>query len=58
MGNTKITRFDIHVKRKVVSEIVEGHLFVDEAMEKYDIKSKATIINWLRSRDKYYPSNI
>lgn len=54
MQNVRNTsKFDKNLKRKVVSEIVEGKLFVHEAMEKYYIRSKATVINWLKAKDKY-----
>lgn len=50
----KQKKYSLHLKRIVVSEIVDGNLFIQEAMDKYLICSKATIINWLKKRDEYY----
>ena len=50
----KPKKYSLHLKRIVVSEIVDGNLFIQEAMDKYYISSKVTIINWLKKGDEYY----
>ncbi|MEZ0450802.1 hypothetical protein ACR78Z_17895 [Sphingobacterium thalpophilum] len=41
-------RFSKERKELVVLSIINGELFLEEAMEKYDIQERRTVITWLR----------
>ena len=41
-------KYDKHIKEGAVSDIMEGRLLIDEAMEKYGILSSVTIKKWLK----------
>lgn len=41
--------FSEKIKKEVVDQIVNGDLLLEEAMFKYNVLSKLTIINWLRN---------
>lgn len=36
------------VREKVVLSIVKGELFIEEAMEKYNVPIRLTVISWLK----------
>lgn len=44
-------RYPKETREKVVSAIVNGELLLTEAMEKYNVPIRATVINWLK---RYY----
>ncbi len=48
-------RFSKEVKKEVVDAIVNGDLWLEEAMIKYNVSDRRTVIAWLRKylRDKY-----
>jgi len=48
------TRFTKEVKIQVVNAIVNGELWLEEAMVKYNIPDRRTVITWLR---KYLRNN-
>lgn len=41
-------RYSKEIKEKVVHAIVNGHLWLEEAMETYNISDRRVIIEWLR----------
>lgn len=41
-------KYEEKLREKVVLEIVDQGIFIEEIMEKYDIKTKATIVRWLK----------
>ena len=47
-NNKTRTRFTKEVKTDVVNAIVHGELWLEEAMTKYNIQDRRTVIIWLR----------
>lgn len=41
-------RYETKLREKVVLEIVDQGIFIEEIMQKYDIKTRSTIIRWLK----------
>lgn len=41
-------RYSKELKEKVVNAIVTGELLLVEAMEKYDVPIRATVVAWLK----------
>lgn len=41
-------RYEAKLREKVVLEIVDQGIFIEDIMRKYDIKTKSTIIRWLK----------
>lgn len=48
MEKKKRPRYSKQTKESVVSALVNGELWLDEAMEKYKIHDSRTVIAWLR----------
>lgn len=48
MRKNSVNRYSKEYKQLVVLSIVKGELFLEEAMEKYSILDRRTIITWLR----------
>ncbi|WP_313264093.1 hypothetical protein [Sphingobacterium sp.] len=47
-NNKTRSRFTKEVKTDVVNAIVHGELWLEEAMKKYNIQDRRTVITWLR----------
>lgn len=49
------TRFSKEIKTEVVNAIVNGDLWLEEAMIKYNVRDRRTVVTWLRKylRDRY-----
>lgn len=45
---THSTRYSKKIKELVVHAIVNGELWLEEAMEIYNINDRRTVIDWLR----------
>lgn len=43
-----MNNFPNKIKKEVVRSIIHGELMLEEAMSKYNIQAKATIIRWLK----------
>jgi transposase-like protein len=41
-------RYSKEIKQNVVSAIVNGELWLEEAMVKYEVQDRMTIIRWLK----------
>lgn len=41
-------RYETKLREKVVLEIVEQGTFIEEIMQKYNIKTRQTIVRWLK----------
>ncbi|GEM_PF-2477780 len=41
-------KFDSELKLEVVRNMLQGDLLLEEAMEKYRVKSKLSIIRWIK----------
>jgi hypothetical protein len=48
MKKNSANRFSKENKEFIVLSILEGELFLEEAMKKYNIFDRRTIITWLR----------
>ncbi|MEI2271634.1 hypothetical protein OHD16_05730 [Sphingobacterium sp. ML3W] len=48
MKKNSANRYSKEYKELIVLSIVKGELFLEEAMEKYNILDRRTIITWLR----------
>ncbi|PRD56500.1 hypothetical protein [Sphingobacterium gobiense] len=47
-----VIRYQKEIKEGVVQAIIKGDLLLEEAMEKYGIMTKKTIVRWLK-RQQY-----
>ena len=45
----KIVRYSASIQIQVVHAILDGELLIEEAMEKYGIGYRRTIVNWLQT---------
>jgi len=52
MKKNSANRFSKENKEFIVLSILEGELFLEEAMKKYNIFDRRTIITWLRKHVK------
>ncbi|MCY4778547.1 hypothetical protein ORI89_02715 [Sphingobacterium sp. UT-1RO-CII-1] len=41
-------KYEAKLREKVVLEIVDQGIFIEEIMQKYDIKTRSTIVRWLK----------
>lgn len=41
-------RYSKKTKEQVVSAIVHGELWIEEAMEKFHVQDRRTVVSWLR----------
>lgn len=41
-------RYEAKLREKVVLEIVDQGIFIEDIMQKYDIKTRSTIVRWLK----------
>lgn len=41
-------RYTADLRERVVREIVEQGVFVEEVMRKHDIRAKATVVRWVK----------
>lgn len=48
-------RYPAKIQESVVSAILSGELLLEEAMTKYGIMSKKTIVRWLKEQRKEGP---
>lgn len=42
------TRYTKEIKKEVVNAIVNGELWLEEAMKKYNIQDRRVVVTWLR----------
>ncbi|MDR2274051.1 MAG: hypothetical protein LBF27_24305 [Sphingobacterium sp.] len=42
------TRYTKEIKKEVVNAIVNGELWLEEAMKKYNIQDRRVVVAWLR----------
>lgn len=42
------THYSREIKEKVVKSIVNGELWIEEAMAQFEIKDRRTVVAWLR----------
>ncbi|WP_164108414.1 MULTISPECIES: hypothetical protein [Sphingobacterium] len=48
MNKRRGKKYSKKIKKEVVSAIVNGELLIGEAVKKYNICTKATIVRWLK----------
>lgn len=54
---TKITYYSDEFKRAVVKEVLDGHITKSEARQKYGIKGKTCVLDWIRSYEYMQANN-
>ncbi|WP_433902721.1 hypothetical protein [Sphingobacterium puteale] len=58
MKKNSANRYAKENKELIVLSIVKGELFLEEAMEKYNITDRRTIIAWLRKHVRSRSKNV
>ncbi|QIH35616.1 MULTISPECIES: hypothetical protein [Sphingobacterium] len=58
MKKNPANRYSKENKELIVLSIVKGELFLEEAMEKYNIPDRRTIIAWLRKHVRNKSKNV
>ncbi|TDQ82641.1 hypothetical protein CLV99_0216 [Sphingobacterium yanglingense] len=51
-------RFSKIVRDSAIDDILAGRLLVEEVMDKYRIRSKATVVSWVQRHRKKSKQNI
>jgi len=52
-----VVRYSRETKEKVVNAIVKGELWLEEAMIKYNVHDRRSVIDWLRKYQREQKKN-